>query len=58
MPWLTHYTDHLYLPGLIRHYGTQHADYQDCVSAKQQLGTIMQSVPDLLKSSVSILKLV
>lgn len=40
--------------GLIRHYGTQHSDYQDCLSAKQQLGTILQSVPDLLKSSVSV----
>lgn len=54
----THFNNYLCRPGLVRHYGTQHADYQDCLSAKQQLGTIMQSVPDLLKSSVRIVQLV
>lgn len=45
------------LERLIRHYGTQHSDYQDCLSAKQQLGTILQSVPDLLKSSENLVQL-
>ncbi|XP_026281304.1 FERM, ARHGEF and pleckstrin domain-containing protein 2 isoform X2 [Frankliniella occidentalis] len=45
------------LERLIRHYGTQHSDYQDCLLAKQQLGTILQSVPDLLKSSENLVQL-
>ncbi|KAJ1523396.1 hypothetical protein ONE63_001261 [Megalurothrips usitatus] len=45
------------LEWLIRHYGTQHADYQDCLSAKQQLATLLQSVPDLLRSSENLVQL-
>jgi len=40
--------------GLLKHYGKDHYDYEDCLAARGKLLEVSRNVPSVLQRSVSI----